>query len=65
MGYSPWDHKESDTTGRLTLSLSMETQTEKRLMDTGGWVEGEGGMNGESRIYTTICKIDSQWEFAV
>ena len=30
--------------------------------------EGEGGMYGESNMGTptiTICKIDSQWEFAV
>ena len=29
--------------------------------------EGEGGTNGEEHgsIYTTICKINSQWEFAV
>ena len=29
--------------------------------------EGEGGMYGESNMetYNTICKIDSQWEFAV
>ena len=29
--------------------------------------EGEGEMYGESNveIYNTICKIDSQWEFAV
>ena len=29
--------------------------------------EGEGKMYGESNMetYTTICKIDSQWEFAV
>ena len=29
--------------------------------------EGEGGMYGESNMetYITICKIDSQWEFAV
>ena len=29
--------------------------------------EGEGGMYGERNIeiYNTICKIDSQWEFAV
>ena len=29
--------------------------------------EGEGEMYGESNMetYTTICKIDSQWEFAV
>ena len=28
---------------------------------------GEGEMYGESTVetYTTICKIDSQWEFAV
>ena len=29
--------------------------------------DGEGGMYGESNMqtYFTICKIDSQWEFAV
>ena len=37
----------------------------------GQWVELEGGrvgvMYGESNMetYNTICKIDSQWEFAV
>ena len=55
MGYSPWDHKESDTTEQLTLSLLMEMQTEKRLMDTGGWVEGEHGMNEETSIYTAAA----------
>ena len=36
-------------------------------MDTGGGEEGEGKMYGESKmeIYNTMCKIDSQWEFAV
>ena len=36
-------------------------------MDTGAGEEGEGGMYGESNmeVYITICKIDSQWEFAV
>ena len=36
-------------------------------MDTVGGEEGEGEMYGESNIeiYNTICKIDSQWEFAV
>ena len=45
----------------------METQTENRLMDMAGvGEEGEGGMYGESNMetYITICKIDSQWEFA-
>ena len=36
-------------------------------MDMGGQEEGEGEMYGEGNIeiYNTICKIDSQWEFAV
>ena len=33
----------------------------------GGGDEGKGGMHGESNmeIHITICKIESQWEFAV
>ena len=40
---------------------------ENRPMDTVGGEEGEGEMYGENNmeIYNTICKIDSQWEFAV
>ena len=36
-------------------------------MDMRGGDEGEGEMYGESNmeIYNTICKIDSQWAFAV
>ena len=36
-------------------------------MDMGGGKEGEGKLYGESymEIYITICKIGSQWEFAV
>ena len=35
-------------------------------MDIAGGEEGEGKMHGESNMetYNTICKIDSQWEFA-
>ena len=35
-------------------------------MDMGGGEEGEGKLYRESymEIYITICKIDSQWEFA-
>ena len=31
------------------------------------WTWGEGEMYGESNMetYVTICKVDSQWEFAV
>ena len=37
-----------------------------RLVGTAGGEEGEGGRYGESNLkpYITICKIDSQWEFA-
>ena len=40
---------------------------ENRPMDMEGGEQGEGGMYGESNmeIYNTICKIDSQWKFAV
>ena len=36
-------------------------------MDKVGGEEGKGEMYGESNIeiYNTMCKIDSQWEFAV
>ena len=39
----------------------------KQTMDMEGEEEGEGKMYGENNIetYNTICKIDSQWEFAV
>ena len=48
-------------------SSSGDVDIENRLMDTGGGKEGKGGMYGESNteIYITICKIDSEWEFAV
>ena len=44
----------------------MEKQTENRFMDMGKR-GGEGEMYGKSNMetYITICKIDSQWEFAV
>ena len=46
-----------------------EIDIENRLMDMawGGREEGEGKMYGQSNMvtYITICKIDSQWEFAV
>ena len=36
-------------------------------MDTVGGEGGEDGMYGESNMetYITICKINSQWEFAI
>jgi len=39
----------------------------EQICGHGGGEEGEGEMYGQSNleIYNTICKIDSQWEFAV
>ena len=53
----------------LIQELSRDTDIENRFMDT-GWEAtggGEGGTYGESNMetYITICKIDSQREFAV
>ena len=45
-----------------------ETDRKDKLMDMQGCrEEEEGEMYGESNMetYITICKIDSQWEFAV
>ena len=44
-----------------------EPDIENRPKNAGGGEEGEGEMYGESNMetYITICKIDSQWEFAV
>ena len=44
----------------------MEKQTERT--DSWTWERGvEGEMYGKSNMenYITICKIDSQWEFAI
>ena len=44
-----------------------ETDIENKPMDMGGGEKGEGEMSGESNMetYNTICKIHSQWKFAV
>ena len=44
----------------------METQTYSTDLWT-WWQGGKGGMDGENKIeiHITICKIDSQWEFAI
>jgi len=42
-------------------------ETENRPMDTVEGEEGEGEMYKQSNteIYNSICKIDSQWAFAI
>ena len=55
-------------TDEFIFRAAMEKQTKrKKSMDTGVGEEEEGEMYGKSNteIYNTICKIDSQWEFAV
>ena len=50
----------------MPLFAAMEKETEEnRLMDLGGGRESE--MYGESNMEThnMVCKIDSQWEFAL
>ena len=43
MGYSPGDHKESDTTERLSLGTSLVAQMVKRLLAMGKiWVPSLG-----------------------
>ena len=47
---------------RIRVQMRHKEQTYRH-----GEREGQGEMYGESNVetYITICKIDSQWEFAV
>ena len=55
-----------DGTDEIICRAAMETQTYRTDLWT-WWQGGKGGMYGENKMetYITICKIDSQWEFAV
>ena len=50
-----------------TDEFNFRAAMENRPIDKVGGEEGEGEMYGESNIeiYNTMCKTDSQWEFAV
>ena len=59
---------QKDGTTEYIFRRAMEKQTQRSdPMDMGEGEEGEGEMYGESNMetYNTICKIDSQWEFAL
>ena len=59
---------ESRKTVLMKLSAGQQWRHRQRTdLDMGGQEKGDGEMYGESNteIYNTICKIDSQWEFAV
>ena len=45
----------------------MEKQTQRTELWTWGREKGKGEVCGESNMetYVTMCKLDSQWEFAV
>ena len=57
MGLQSWTH--------LSNCPELKGNTENRFVDTTG--VGEVEMNSESNMEThiTICKIASQWEFAI
>ena len=59
---------ESEEIALMNLFSGQQWKTRySRPMDKVGGEKGEGEMSGESNteIYNTICKTDSQWEFAV
>ena len=59
---------QTDGTDEPICRAAMETQAQRtELSPWGQGEEGEGEMYGESNMetYITVCKIDSQWEFAV
>ena len=58
---------QKDGTDEFIFRAAVEKQTQRTDLWTRGWEEGEGVMYGESNMetYNIICKIDSQWEFAV
>ena len=49
----------------LFAGQQMEKQTENRLMDMGRGKERVRCMERVTWKLTSICKIDSQWEFAI
>ena len=57
-----WNFKKNGTE-EFTYRAAMEKQAQRIDL----WTWGEGEMYGKSNMetYITICKIDSQWEFAV
>ena len=57
-----------DGTEEFIYRAAMEKETERIDLQTWGEERrGEGEMYGKSNMenYITICKIDSQWEFAI
>ena len=58
---------QKDVTDEANCRTAMEMKTQRTVMDM-----GQGGRRGydewreqHGNIYTIICKIDSQWDYAV
>ena len=51
----------------ITCRTAMDRTQTEQTCGHGESKEGESGMDGESNMetYTIVCKVDSQWEFAV
>ena len=58
---------QKDGTEEFICRAAMEKQTQRTDLWTWGGGRREGEMYEESNMetYITVCKIDSQWEFAV
>ena len=58
---------QKDGTDEFICRAAMEKQTQRTDLQTWQGEEGEGEMYGESNMgtYIIICKIDTQWEFAL
>ena len=54
-------------TDEFICRAAMEKQTERTDLLTGQGERGESELYGKSKreTYISICKVDSQWEFAV
>ena len=61
--YGIWE----DGTDESICRAAMETQTLRRTCGPGWWRRGKGGRHRDSSMetYIIMCKLDSQWEFAV
>ena len=64
MGFSPWGPKESDTTKRLTLSLTKWINDKDLLFSTGNYIPylviTSNGKESEKEIYIYICARSSK-----
>ena len=56
---------QKDSTDEPVFKAAMEMQTREKTCVYKGEEEGEMNKEQHENIYSTICKISIQWEFAV